>query len=62
MQALPGQSHRKPRHPRGASATEYLLVLTLVVIPLGLFFLVYGIHTIVVYWHRMGWVIRTPFG
>ena len=56
------QSLRQPRHPRGASATEYLLVLTLVVIPLGLFFLTYGIPTIVAYWQRMNWVIRTPLG
>jgi len=59
---LATQSHRKQRHPRGASAIEYMLILTLVVIPLGLFFLTYGIPMIVSYSHRMTWVIRSPFG
>ncbi len=62
MKLIQPCSSARPRHPRGASAIEYMLVLTLVVIPLGLFFLAYGIPMIVAYSHRMVWIIRTPFG
>jgi len=62
MKPMSTPSRRSPHHRRGASAVEYVLLLTFVVIPLGLFFIAYGIPMIVSYSHRMGWVIRSPFG
>jgi len=46
---------------RGGSSIEYILILTLVVIPLALLGpMLTGM--IVTYAHRVGWAIRTPFG
>jgi len=46
---------------RGGSSIEYILILALVVIPIALLGpMLTGM--IVTYAHRVGWVIRTPFG
>lgn len=49
------------RRPLGGSTVEYLMILGLVVIPIALLMpLLVGM--IVNYTHRVGWVIRLPFG
>ena len=53
---------RFPTPPRrGGSSIEYILILALVVIPIALLGpMLTGM--IVTYSHRIGWVIRMPFG
>lgn len=45
----------------GGSSIEYIMILALVVIPIALLVPML-INMVVVYSHRMGWVIRSPFG
>lgn len=47
--------------PLGGSSIEYITILALVVIPMALLTPML-VNMVVVYSHRMGWVIRSPFG
>ena len=58
---MAGTTHRVSKARLGGSSIEYILILTLVVIPLALLVPML-IGMITTYSHRIIWVLRTPFG
>jgi len=58
---------RRPLHAlrrtarRGATSVEYLLILAVVVLPLGVLVPLI-VRMVATYTYRIGWAIRLPFG
>jgi hypothetical protein len=64
MMALPRRDKsllRRKTRRLGALSLEYMLILALIVIPIGML-LPLMMHMIVTYAGRFIWVIRSPFG
>ena len=61
MKYARGHPRRRGRGRLGATATEYMLILALVVLPLAAITPM-AVRMIGAYAYRIGWVIRLPFG
>ena len=59
------RSHTNPYaistyHRRGATASEYILILALIVLPIGLMLPMF-LHMISVYGTRLAWMLGLPY-